>query len=76
MKQMALILVTLSLLWLSSCGDITGGSCCRICRTGCACGDGCISCSDSCHMGGGCACNGLDDDGVWLWEGEDPELTE
>jgi hypothetical protein len=36
----------------------TGGSCCKVCTTGKACGDTCISASDTCHVGSGCACNG------------------
>lgn len=35
-----------------------GGGCCRVCTTGKACGDSCISRSDTCHKGAGCACNG------------------
>jgi hypothetical protein len=33
-------------------------SCCRICTTGQACGNTCISRSFTCHQGIGCACNG------------------
>lgn len=33
-------------------------TCCKICRTGCACGNTCISCSKTCHRAGGCACDG------------------
>ena len=33
-------------------------SCCKICRTGKACGNSCISRSYTCHKGSGCACNG------------------
>jgi hypothetical protein len=33
-------------------------SCCRVCTTGKACGDSCISRSDTCRRGPGCACNG------------------
>lgn len=63
---------------LTSC--IGGGEgCCRVCRSGCACGDSCISCSSTCRVGGGCACfgtnDGSEDDGVWLWEGDDPESS-
>jgi len=36
----------------------TSNSCCKVCRTGCACGDSCISCSKTCHQPSGCACNG------------------
>lgn len=32
--------------------------CCRVCRTGKACGNSCISRSYTCHQGAGCACNG------------------
>jgi hypothetical protein len=32
--------------------------CCAVCTTGKACGDSCISTSDTCHVGAGCACNG------------------
>ena len=32
--------------------------CCRVCRTGKACGDSCISRSKACHVPRGCACNG------------------
>ncbi|HEV7253882.1 MAG TPA: hypothetical protein VGN97_12420 [Mesorhizobium sp.] len=33
-------------------------SCCKICRTGIACGDSCISAGKQCRKGRGCACNG------------------
>lgn len=33
-------------------------SCCRVCRTGKACGDSCINRSRSCHRPPGCACDG------------------
>jgi hypothetical protein len=43
----------------TSCADSpTGGGCCKVCKTGKACGDSCISKSDTCHVGAGCACNG------------------
>lgn len=32
--------------------------CCKICSTGKACGDSCISRSKQCHKGPGCACEG------------------
>ncbi|ALM54249.1 hypothetical protein [Halomonas huangheensis] len=32
--------------------------CCRVCRTGKACGNSCINRSYTCHKGPGCACNG------------------
>jgi hypothetical protein len=34
------------------------GACCKICRKGCACGNTCISCSKTCRVGVGCACDG------------------
>lgn len=34
------------------------GSCCKVCRTGKACGDTCIEASKTCTRGAGCACNG------------------
>jgi hypothetical protein len=34
------------------------GSCCKICTTGKACGDSCISKSYTCHKPSGCACDG------------------
>jgi hypothetical protein len=33
-------------------------ACCRICRTGKACGNSCISSTKTCRAGPGCACNG------------------
>lgn len=33
-------------------------TCCKICRTGKACGNSCISRSKTCRKGPGCACNG------------------
>lgn len=27
------------------------GPCCKVCRSGCPCGDSCISCSEQCHKG-------------------------
>ena len=33
-------------------------SCCKVCTRGCACGNTCISCSKTCHVGRGCACDG------------------
>jgi hypothetical protein len=33
-------------------------ACCRVCRTGKACGDSCIARSLTCRKGAGCACNG------------------
>jgi|GEM_PF-3583296 hypothetical protein len=31
-------------------------TCCRHCSTGCPCGNSCITCRDTCHQSGGCAC--------------------
>ena len=36
----------------------TSSTCCKICTTGKACGDSCISKNDTCHKPPGCACNG------------------
>ena len=33
-------------------------ACCKICSTGKACGNTCISRDKECHVGPGCACNG------------------
>ncbi len=33
-------------------------ACCKVCSTGKACGDSCISRSKMCHKGAGCACDG------------------
>lgn len=32
--------------------------CCKVCTTGCACGNSCISCSYNCTKPRGCACDG------------------
>jgi hypothetical protein len=32
-------------------------TCCKICRTGTACGDSCIARDRTCHQPTGCACN-------------------
>lgn len=37
---------------------ILAQGCCRVCRTGKACGNSCISRSYTCHQPPGCACNG------------------
>jgi hypothetical protein len=34
--------------------------CCRTCRSGKACGDGCINQERQCKKGAGCACNASD----------------
>ena len=33
-------------------------ACCKVCHKGKACGDTCISRSNTCHVGQGCACDG------------------
>lgn len=38
-------------------GDSTGRACCKVCTTGKACGNSCISRSYTCHQPPGCACN-------------------
>ena len=52
----------------ANCGDqqyeafsgelLIAQGCCRVCTTGKACGDSCISRSYQCHQPPGCACNG------------------
>jgi hypothetical protein len=32
--------------------------CCKVCKTGKACGDTCIARNKTCSKGAGCACNG------------------
>lgn len=45
---------------LGGCEDMSPGpSCCRVCREGKACGDSCISRTQTCNVGPGCACNGV-----------------
>lgn len=62
LKLMSLALAFLFAVFLAGCGSSSGGSgggaCCKICTTGKACGDTCISKSYSCNVGPGCACNG------------------
>jgi hypothetical protein len=41
------------------------GSCCRICTTGKACGDGCIPANRPCYDSPGCACNGSAWNDIW-----------
>lgn len=53
----------------SSSGSSSGSSgsvgCCKMCRTGKACGNSCISRNKTCHQPPGCACNGaIDNFGV------------
>lgn len=38
--------------------DVVGKKCCKVCRKGKACGDGCIARDKQCHKGPGCACDG------------------
>lgn len=38
--------------------------CCRICRTGKACGNSCIARNKTCRKGRGCACNGESPQGL------------
>lgn len=44
----------------AACSETTspGGGCCKTCSTGKACGDTCIAANLTCHVSGGCACNG------------------
>lgn len=39
-------------------GVDTARQCCKVCRTGKACGNSCISASKTCSASPGCACNG------------------
>ncbi|MBL8945158.1 MAG: hypothetical protein JNK45_18475, partial [Myxococcales bacterium] len=36
--------------------DADPGACCRVCKAGKACGDGCIAADRTCHKPAGCAC--------------------
>lgn len=55
----ASVLLSSSTPLLSACDSTpTDGGCCRVCRTGKACGNSCIERSRTCHQGPGCACNG------------------
>lgn len=51
------LLVSAAPVATTACATL-GGSCCRVCRTGKACGDSCIERSKNCNVGPGCACNG------------------
>lgn len=44
--------------WTPNTNPSPSRSCCKICTTGKACGNSCISRSYTCHKGPGCACNG------------------
>jgi hypothetical protein len=58
-RVLPLVLVTASTPILASCGDSTApNGCCKVCKTGKACGDTCIAKTDTCHKGAGCACDG------------------
>lgn len=54
----AMVVVVALLGGCDACKQVTG-SCCKTCKTSKACGDSCISSSQSCSKFGGCACNGL-----------------
>lgn len=48
---------------IAACGDDTepttySNPCCRVCKSGKACGDGCIAASSNCSKPSGCSCNG------------------
>lgn len=60
-RLVPLLLLAAAASHVAACGDATTGtgSCCKVCKDGKACGDTCISKSDTCHKSGGCACNGL-----------------
>lgn len=59
---LSLVLVlTSSAPLMTACSDgPTGpsGTCCKVCRSGKACGDTCIAKDKTCNTSGGCACNG------------------
>jgi len=59
LRIIPLVFVTASTPVFSACGDSTGpDGCCKICKEGKPCGDTCISRSDTCNSGSGCACQG------------------
>lgn len=51
------LLLSLGIDETSSAGFIAE-RCCKVCTTGKACGDTCISRDKDCHVGPGCACDG------------------
>lgn len=53
-QQLLLVLIVLGFNSIPS----TASACCKICTTGKACGDTCISAAYTCHQPPGCACNG------------------
>lgn len=59
LRVLPVVLVTASTPLVSACNDSSGpGGCCKVCKEGKPCGDTCISKSDTCHVGAGCACQG------------------
>jgi len=57
----SILLISGSAIGGSACTTDGGGgnyACCKVCTTGKACGDTCISRSYECHVGPGCACDG------------------
>jgi hypothetical protein len=53
----ALALASVSLVGAAS-PACAGGTCCKVCKKGKACGDSCIAADAHCKKGKGCACNG------------------
>jgi hypothetical protein len=41
-------------------GELAAAKCCRVCRKGKACGNGCIKAGSRCTKDAGCACNASD----------------
>lgn len=59
LRLVPLLMLPASTPVLGACGDSTGpDGCCRVCTSGKACGDSCISANETCNRGAGCACNG------------------
>jgi hypothetical protein len=60
LRVVPLALITASTPLVAACNDSSGpgSGCCKICREGKPCGDTCISKTDTCHVGAGCACQG------------------
>lgn len=58
----ATVILAFALLSIAGAGAVTGcantSGCCKVCSTGKACGDTCISRAYECHVGAGCACDG------------------
>jgi hypothetical protein len=60
--SVAIVAATIALLGptgtaLSAPPCVPAERCCKICDTGQACGNSCISRNKQCHKGHGCACN-------------------